>query len=167
VSSMHSQRSQAGLKGVQALAEYLDRAGVAYEVVEHEKTFTALTEASASGVAPVDVAKTVVLRDDSGYRLAIIPASDHLDLHKMRELLGQTTLRLATEQEMGGELGPFEVGALPPVGSIISAPEVFDRHLLDHKRILCSGGDHRHSVLIDPKDLVGLSRAQVADICQD
>jgi Ala-tRNA(Pro) deacylase len=165
---MHSHEDQTGLKGVQALAEYLDRAGVAYEVVEHEKTFTALTEANASGVAAVDVAKTVVLRDDSGYQLAIIPASDHLDLHKMRDVLGQTTqLRLATEREMGGGLGPFEVGAMPPLGSIISAPEVLDRHLLDHERILCSGGDHRHSVLIDPKDLVRLSRAQVADICQD
>jgi prolyl-tRNA editing enzyme YbaK/EbsC (Cys-tRNA(Pro) deacylase) len=43
--------------------------------------------------------------------------------------------------------------------------EVIDRRLLDASQVLCAGGDHRHSILIDPGELAWLSDAQVADIC--
>jgi hypothetical protein len=64
---------QAGLAGVTA---FLERHGVPYEGVEHERTQTAAAEPRAAGVPAADVAKTVVLRDDRGLRLAVIPASD-------------------------------------------------------------------------------------------
>jgi prolyl-tRNA editing enzyme YbaK/EbsC (Cys-tRNA(Pro) deacylase) len=76
-------------------------------------------------------------------------------------------LRLASEQEMQADLPDFEVGAVPPFGSMVPAAEVVDRRLLEHRRILCTGGDHRHSVLVDPRDLVRLSDAKAADICED
>lgn len=163
-----SHRDDGDLSGIDAVTSYLDGRGVAYEVLEHEQTFTAVTEARAAGISPTDVAKTIVLRDQDGYRLAVIAACDHLDLRKVRAVLAASAhLRLATEQEMAQELGPFEVGSTPPFGDLLAAPEVVDRHLLEHKRILCSGGDHRHSVLVDPSDMMRLARPQVADICED
>ena len=154
--------------GVEAVARYLDEQDVAYEVVEHRTTYTAGAEARAAGVPAQDVAKTVVLRADEGYRLAVIPASERLDLEKARELFGAgKSLRLANEEEMGGDFGEFEVGALPPIGPMLPAPEVLDRRLLDHDRILFAGGDHRHGVLIDPNDLVEVTQAKVADVCED
>jgi prolyl-tRNA editing enzyme YbaK/EbsC (Cys-tRNA(Pro) deacylase) len=38
---------------------------------------------------------------------------------------------------------------------------------MDHDRILCSGGDHRHSVLLDPRDLAEATQANVVDICEE
>jgi Ala-tRNA(Pro) deacylase len=154
--------------GVDVVASYLDDQGVAYEVVEHRTTYTAGAEARAAGVPAQDVAKTIVLRDDQGYRLAVVPASERLDLEKARELFGAgKSLRLASEEEMGTEFGSFEVGALPPIGPMLPAPEVLDRRLLDHERILFAGGDHRHGVLMDPNDLVEVTQAKVADVCED
>jgi Ala-tRNA(Pro) deacylase len=155
-------------EGVDAVARYLDDQGVAYEVVEHRTTYTAGAEARAAGVPAQDVAKTIVLRDDQGYRLAVVPASERLDLEKARELFGAgKSLRLASEEEMGADFGGFEVGALPPIGPMLPAPEVLDRRLLDHERILFAGGDHRHGVLMDPNDLVEVTQAKVADVCED
>lgn len=154
--------------GIDAVAQYLDSQGVRYEVIEHRQAFTAAAEARASGIDADDAAKTVALRDEAGYRLAVIPASQRLDLHKVRELVGGgEDLRLATEDEMAGDFGSFELGALPPFGQMLPAPEMMDRRLLDHDRILCSGGDHRHSVLVDPKEIVRVATPQVADICED
>jgi Ala-tRNA(Pro) deacylase len=154
--------------GVEAVARYLDEQGVRYDVVEHRTTYTATAEARAAGVPPEDVAKTVLLRDESGYRLAVIAASDRLDVDKVRELFGAgKSLRLATEQEMQSDFEAFEVGALPPIGPMLPAPEVLDRKLLEHERILFSGGDHRHGVLMDPNDLVQLTQAKVADVRAD
>jgi Ala-tRNA(Pro) deacylase len=151
--------------GLEAVTHYLDEQGIRYEVVEHRTTYTAEAEARAAGVPPDDVAKTVVLRDGDSYRLAVIPASARLDLEKARGLFqAGDSLRLATEQEMAADFAGFEVGALPPIGPMLPAAEVLDSALLDHERIMFTGGDHRHGVLIDPNDLVEVTQARVADV---
>jgi Ala-tRNA(Pro) deacylase len=152
-------------EGHVVVTEFLERHGVPYEVVEHERTQTAAAEARAAGMPPADVAKTVVLRDQEGVRLAVIPASHRLDLHKVKQELGSKGLRLVTEQEMAAEFGDFEVGAVPPFGPLFHALELVDERLLEHDRILCGGGDHEHGVLVDPHDVVRAGQARVADIC--
>ena len=45
--------------------------------------------------------------------LAVIPASQRLDLHKVRELLGASgALQLATEAQMAEDFPTLEVGAV-------------------------------------------------------
>lgn len=153
--------------GHTAVTEFLEREGVPYEVVEHERTQTAAAEARAAGMPPTDVAKTVVLRDEEGMRLAVVPSSERLDMHKVKRELGSRGLRLVSEQEMAEEFDEFEVGAVPPFGPMFQALELVDQRLLDHDRILCCGGDHEHGVLVDPNDVVQAGRARVADICED
>jgi Ala-tRNA(Pro) deacylase len=154
-------------EGHAAVTEFLDRAGVPYEVLEHERTQTAAAEARAAGMPAADVAKTVVLRDEAGVRLAVIPADHRLDLRKVKRELGSKGLRLVTEREMEREFSDFEVGAVPPFGPMFHVLELMDERLLEHDQILCGGGDHEHAVLVDPHDVVRASRARVADICSD
>src|SRR5215208_7183359 len=135
--------SAQGKAGIDAVHRYLDEQGIAHDVVDHEQTFSAAQEAKAAGVPPDHAAKTMVLRAGEEYRLAVIPASHRLDLHKARDAL-----------EAG--FASFDVGAVPPLGPVLPAPEALDERLLEHDRILCSGGDHRHSVLLDPRDLARL-----------
>jgi Ala-tRNA(Pro) deacylase len=157
-----------GSRGIEALTRFLDERGIAYETVEHEQTFSSAEEAEAAGVAPDHAAKTMLLRDGDEYRMAVIPASHRLDLHKVREVLAASgKLRLATEEEMGADFEAFEVGALPPFGPLVPAPEVVDRRLLEHERVLCTGGDHRHSVLVDPNEIVRVADGKLADVCED
>ena len=154
-------------QGIAAVTAYLDGEGVGYEVVEHRPTFSAAAEARASGAEPREAAKTLALHDRGGYRLAVIPALRRLDLHRCRELLGATShLRLATEEELERDFPMFEVGAMPPLGPMIPAPEMIDVHLLYHERILCAGGDHRHSLRLDPRDLLRLTEPRVASLCE-
>src|SRR5918996_961892 len=153
--------------GIDAVARFLDEQGVSCEVVEHRQTYTAASEGRAAGVPPDHVAKTVILHDDGGYRMAVLPASDRLDVRRLRDLLEDAGhLRLATEEEMRSDFAMFEVGAVPPFGPMLQAPEIMDRRLLEHDRILCSGGAHRHSLLVDPKEIVRVAQPQIADICE-
>jgi Ala-tRNA(Pro) deacylase len=153
--------------GITVVTTYLDGEGVRYEVVEHRPTFSAAAEARASGTEPREAAKTLVLHDRGGYRLAVIPALRRLDLHRVRELLGGTShLRLATEAELERDFPTFDVGAMPPLGPMVPAPEIIDVHLLYHEQILCAGGDHRHSIRIDPRDLLRLCEPRVASLCE-
>jgi Ala-tRNA(Pro) deacylase len=154
--------------GTGAIVEFLDGAGIGYELVEHEPVMSAAGEARVAHVPPDQVAKTVVLHDGSAYVIAAIPASERLDLHKLRELLGATRqLRLADEDEIARDFPSLEVGAVPPFGPMVPAAEVIDRALLEQERILCPAGDHRHSVLVDPREVVRITAASTADICAD
>ena len=120
----------------------------------------------SEGVAASEFVRS--LRDSEGFRLAVVPASERVDLHKLRRLLeAGKELRLASEQEMEAEFPVFELGAIPPLGEMLPAPEIVDRRLLEHARVLCNGGDHEHSLLLDPRDLVRASSAVEADICEE
>jgi len=152
----------------EAVAAYLEGQGVACELIEHEPTLSATAEAKVAHLPPDQVAKTVVLHDGAAYVVVAIPASDRLDLHKLRDLLGATRhLRLATEDEIARDFPTFEIGAVPPFGPIMPTAEVIDSSLVTQQRILCPSGDHRHSMLIDPHEVVRITAARVADICED
>jgi Ala-tRNA(Pro) deacylase len=139
---------------------------VRFELVEHEPTTTAAEEALTTHRPTEQVAKTIVLQDEAGYALAVIPASERLDLGKVRTLLGAgRRLRLATEEEIARDISALEVGAAAPLGPAMPIAEVVDQRLLEEPRIFCAGGDHRHSVVLDPRDVVRLTGAVVADIC--
>src|SRR5919198_440117 len=122
--------------GVAAVASFLREAGVDHDVLEHRPTSPRRGGgAGGPGGAPRHTAKTLLLHDHGGWRLAVLPASHRLDLEKARRLLdGTRHLRLATEEEMSAEFPAFEPGTLPPVGAGLPLPEVVDVRLLyrDH-----------------------------------
>jgi Ala-tRNA(Pro) deacylase len=152
--------------GIDAVTAFLDAHGIRHEVLEHRPTFSAAAEARASGTQAHEAAKTLALHDRDGYRMAVIPATHRLDLHRARDLLGGTShLRLATEEELARDFPMFDVGAMPPLGPMMPMPEVVDVHLLYHDRIVCAGGDHRHSLRLDPRDLLRVSEPRVASLC--
>jgi Ala-tRNA(Pro) deacylase len=152
--------------GIEAVTHVLERRGVPFEVVEHDPTYSAAAEARAAATDPEATAKTVVLHDQDGYRLAVVPASERLDVSRARELLGASRhLRLATEAELREDFPAFEVGAVPPFGAA-RLPEVVDLRLLRHRRIVCAAGEHRRSVVIAAIDLLRIAEPRVADICE-
>ena len=69
------------------LLDQLEEAGIDYQLIPHRRSETAAAEAEALGVAARAVAKTIVLVTPVGLALAVIPASERLDLHKVRALL--------------------------------------------------------------------------------
>jgi Ala-tRNA(Pro) deacylase len=153
---------------VEAIVEFLEGASVAFELLEHDPVMSASAEARIAEQPPQRVAKTIVLHDGSAYVIAAVSAADRLDLHKLRELLGASRqLRLASEAEIEREFPSLEVGALPPFGPMVPAAEVIDSALAGQRQILCPAGDHRYSVLVDPSDVVRITAAKVAEICED
>ena len=55
--------------------KYLIAKNVVYDVVAHEPTKSSMRTAETCGVSADCVAKAVVLRDEYGYVLAVLPAS--------------------------------------------------------------------------------------------
>jgi Ala-tRNA(Pro) deacylase len=150
------------------LKEYLRDHGVSFDVVEHAHSESAAEEARAVHLPAEQTAKTVVLHTPGGYRFAVISAPDRLDLHKAADALGvsRDQLLFASEADMAASFPAYEVGAIPPIGPDTPA-ELIDPRLLDYGQVLCPAGDHEHSLLVDPADIVRVTGARTVDLRQD
>jgi Ala-tRNA(Pro) deacylase len=150
------------------MLEILDRAAVPYELIPHERSVTAVAEARTVGVEPDEVAKTIVIETQQGAVRAVLPASQRLDLRKLRSALDvRGKPRLATEDELARDYPEFELGAVPPLGGAHADRVLVDCRVVDHDSLVLEAGSHEHSVRLRAQDLLALTGASVADICSD
>ena len=119
----------------------------------------------ARTVAVALLTTAVVLVTSNGYVRAVLPASERLDLHKARRLLGDTTTRLATEAELALAYPTFELGAVPPIGGPVGDRVVVDKQLAFVDSVVFEAGTHSESVRLKTTDLLVLAEAEIADLC--
>ena len=152
----------------EALTKLLDDADVQYELLPHAHTESAMAEAQALGVAPDDVAKTLVVKVPEGYQRMVIPATARLDLRKVRELHGggRHTIGLATEDDLRRDYPEFELGAVPPFGGR-SDPVIVDPQVANRETVVIEAGSHDESLRLASADLLRLTGAPVTDIAED
>jgi Ala-tRNA(Pro) deacylase len=142
---------------------------VSYELLPHAHTETALAEAEALGVAPDDVAKTLVVKVPGGYTRVVLPASARLDMHKLREIHGggRHKVQLATEEDLRRDYPEFELGAVPPIGGGRKDPVVVDPKIAEQETVVIEAGSHDESLRLSTADLVQVTGAAVTDISGD
>jgi Ala-tRNA(Pro) deacylase len=139
-----------------------------YEVIAHRHTETATAEAKEIGATPTEVGKTIVLKGERGFVRAVLPASERLDLHKLRGLIGcGSAARLATEKELAAAYPMFELGAVPPFGGPTGDLAVIDHKLAIGETVVIEAGAHDESIRLRTQDLIRIAGAQIADICED
>jgi prolyl-tRNA editing enzyme YbaK/EbsC (Cys-tRNA(Pro) deacylase) len=73
---------------------------------------TAVAEAEALDIEPSQVAKTLVLVALAGFVFAVLPASERLDLRKVRAFLDTKDVELASEETLAGAYPEFELGVV-------------------------------------------------------
>jgi Ala-tRNA(Pro) deacylase len=83
----------------------------------------------AASMRPESLAKAVLLRDDAGYLLAVLPAAHGLALERLRGDLGRP-LELASDRELEAIFSDCDAGATPPFGAAYGIPTVVDEALL-------------------------------------
>lgn len=120
------------------------------ETLTHPYTQSSLRTAAVIGQSGDKVAKSVLLRDDDGYVLAILPATHRIHLgrlhHDMKRNLG-----LATELEVTKLFHDCKIGAIPPVGMLYDIDTVVDDSLLEQSDIYFEAGDHESMIHMDRK----------------
>jgi Ala-tRNA(Pro) deacylase len=150
-----------------ALTALLDSNGVSYELLPHAHTERAADEAAALGVPLESVAKTLVVTVPDGYVRAVLSASDRLDMHKVREVIGSGSkkVHLASEDDLERDFPEFELGAIPPVGGRTD-PVLVDKRIRELPDIVFEAGDHNESVRLRVDDLQRLADVRIVDISE-
>jgi Ala-tRNA(Pro) deacylase len=146
------------------VTEHLERLGVRFEVLPHERSETALEEAAALGISAGEVLKVVVLNVETGHALAVLPASRRLDLQLTRTALDDPHATLASETEIQGVFPEFEPGALPALPSLLHIPVVIDHLVLFHRKVTFAAGIQRESVRLATEQLLRGGTVTIAPI---
>ena len=146
------------------LREFLDSHNVKYLVISHSLAYTAQGVAALAHVSGKKLAKTVILKIDGILAMAVIPASDHVDLERIKKLTGAQVVQVATEREFKDAFPDCETGAMPPFGNLYDMAVYADSGLGKHEEITFSAGSHRELVRMRWADMVRLVNPTVSEL---
>jgi len=142
------------------IKNYLDERGIPFQVVTHSRRATAQQTAATVHISGNRFAKTVVLKQDGHYVLAVVPASESIDLDRFRRALGPS-LALAGEQELEQLFPDCETGAMPPLGGLFGLPVVADECLARQDSIVVNGGTHTDVIELRWADYIQAEHPQM------
>lgn len=137
------------------VTEHLEEHGIRFEVLPHGRAYTALDEARSLEMDPNEVLKAVVLDVEDGHALAVVPSAHRLDMDRIAEVLDEPGVKLATEDEIAEDFPEFELGAIPPVPTLLHIPMVIDPAVFEHAKVAFAAGTQRTSVRMPSEALAG------------
>lgn len=135
------------------ICRFLDSQGISYQRYTHSRAYTAQGTAQAQHLSGKRMAKVViVVTDNNRLVMAVVPASNHVDLDKLGRLLNTTWIRLATEEEFKDAFPDCELGAMPPLGNIYHLEVWIDEVLRSYPTISFNAGTHAETIQMSFSD---------------
>ena len=137
-------------------------AGIPFELHEYEHDpradSYALEAATALGLDPDRVFKTLVVTRDDELAVCIVPAGEKLHL----QALGKRAAMAPTDR--AERVTGYVAGGISPLGQRKALPTLVDDTALEHESVFVSAGRRGLEIELAPGDLVALTRAQVKRI---
>ena len=124
----------------------------------HPAAMTAQELAAAEHVSGRRVAKPVVVRMDGDLALAVVAATERLNLAALEEATG-LSVELVGEDEFGPRFDPCERGSEPPF-ALFGLPIFMDSKLEQEQTLLMPAGTHEDAILLDTHEWMYCERAQ-------
>jgi Ala-tRNA(Pro) deacylase len=147
------------------ILNYLEKKEYKFEIIKHKITYTAFdtartTQKQEKKVKPEEIAKTLVVKADKDYFLALVPASRKLDKKKLLKIVNASkkkkkeklyrSLELAKESWMKKNvLG--KVGATPPFKELLGLDIYIDNILAKQKNLYLGSGEYEYSIKVPTK----------------
>ena len=150
----------------QRALEALAAAAVEHRVIRHGPVRSLAEAATARGVEPADVVKTMVVRrgaDD--HLLVLVPGDREISWPKLRALLGVSRLSMPDAAGARDATG-CERGTITPFGSTRAWPVVADERIAG-RTVTLGAGRHGVAVAVRADDVVAALGATVADVTDD
>ena len=122
-----------------------------------------LEAASAMGVPPDRVFKTLLAEVDGALSVGIVPVAAQLDLKALAAALRGKKAKMA-DVAVAERVTGYVAGGISPLGQKKRLPTVLDASAMDFPTMFCSGGRRGLEIELAAADLVALLSAEVAPI---
>jgi len=135
------------------LIKLLVESKIKYDIVAHKVVFTAWDLAQTLKMKPSEISKTLVLKADKDYILAVLPGDLRLDMAKLKKLAKVKKISIVSEKDM---VKKFKVkpGAITPFGSLYKTPVYIENRLTKLTNCLFQSGSFNHSIKMKVKDFI-------------
>ncbi len=144
----------------------LDKNKVSYDIIQYEcdAFIDGLHTAELTG-APVEQSfKTLVLQGKSGqYYVFVIPIAEEIDLKAAAKTVGEKSVELLPVKEITAVTG-YVRGGCTPLGMKKQFPTIIQETAADYDTVYISGGRIGMSIVLNPADLMRVTRARCADV---
>jgi Cys-tRNA(Pro)/Cys-tRNA(Cys) deacylase len=138
--------------------------GLAFEVIRHGPVRSLEEAASARGVTPSQVIKTLVVRvSDGDFRFVLVPGDREISWPKLRAHLGVSRLSMPSA-DVAYDVTGYVRGTITPLGSSNAWPVVADARV--EGLVSLGGGAHGVALAMDTRALVSALGATVADVTE-
>lgn len=151
------------MKCQEQLEQYLRERKVGYQIQHHPQAYTAQQIAEREHISGKRVAKSVVVQADASKVLLVLPASQRVDLSRVRAILGAQEVHLANEEDLRRLFPNCDVGAMPPFGNLYSLPVYVERSLTTQESIVFPIGTHTETMSLAYLDFERLVQPTVAE----
>ena len=131
---------------------YIEGRGIAYEVIAHPATGSSHETAEEAHVDEGHIAKGVIIKDDAGAVMAVVPGDAWVSLSAIARELDRKMV-LADEEEAVAYFPDCDPGAIPPIGPAYGMETLLDKALTSLAYVYLESGDHRSLIKIDGKAL--------------
>jgi Ala-tRNA(Pro) deacylase len=137
---------------------------ISFSTILHKPQFTANDTASTAHVPRGQFAKTLLVKLDGQFALAVVPADRRLGLELLRGATGAIEAKLADEEEVKAFFSHCEIGAMPPLGHLYGLDVYVDLPLSHQPQIAFNGGTHDEVIQMPYREFEKLSRTQIVEI---
>lgn len=151
------------MKCQEQLEQYLRERKVGYQIQHHPQAYTAQQIAECEHISGKKVAKSVVVFADKTKALLVLPASQRVDLARVRSLLGTQEVHLGNEEDLRSLFPNCEVGAMPPFGNLYNLTVCVEHSLTIQEKIVFPIGTHTETMSLKYADFERLVKPTVAE----
>jgi len=145
----------------QKLQDYLDQHEIQYVTISHSPAYTAQRIAELTQIPGKELAKTVIVKIDDKFAMAVLPASRRVNLRHMQEAIGADEVSLSSEDEFRELFPDCELGAMPPFGNLYDMGVYVAEQLTEDDEIAFNSGTHSELVKMSYTDFANLVTPQV------
>ena len=128
-----------------SVSKFLEERGARYDLVSHPRSVNSIDTAARADIPGDLLVKAVVLEDEDGILLAVLPSTRAVHIGHLAKTLDRP-LRLADEIDLPAIFPDCSPGAIPPLGQAYGVRTILDDTVKAQQEIFFEAGDHEHLV---------------------
>lgn len=137
------------------IKQYLDSKHIIYSIVDVPHFESPLEAATQANIPPRCLYYPVVMRDNYGLMMAVMPASRRLDYERLSKMLHRN-IGPAYQTQLSAVFADCQPGNIPPVGVAYGLRTVIDAALATPEEVYIVAGDHSRLIKMSRKSFMSL-----------
>ena len=146
---------------VMKLIEFLDSQKIKYTMIRHSKAYTAQEVAASAHIPGKAMAKTVIIKIDGKFAMAVLPASYSANFDLLKRTVNADNVKLATESEFKDIFPDCDIGAMPPFGNLYGLDVYVAEKMAEDAEIAFNACSHTELIKMSFQDYVKLVKPKI------